>query len=157
MFRDLNSINLKYLVVFERRLLLICKSEMNMIELILGAAIGVGGMIVKDQFLGNKQSEEYAKAQREINTLSDEVERLKKRNRECETRIEELISENKNLSRKNKERDLSYDDIEDERDVLKSKVKALQLSNDELSRKLQEYKNACESLQNEINTLKGRR
>ena len=49
-----------------------------MIELILGAAIGVGGMIVKDQFLGNKKSEEYAKAQREINTLSDEVERLKK-------------------------------------------------------------------------------
>ena len=118
-----------------------------MIELIIGAAIGVGGMIVKDHFLGNKKSEEYAKAQREINTLSDEVERLKKRNRECETRIEELISE----------RDLSYDDIEDERDVLKSKVKALQLSNDELSRKLQEYKNACESLQNEINTLKGRR
>ena len=127
---------------------------MGIIEFVVGAAVGVGGMAVKDRLLGSKASDELSKAKREMDSLSDEVERLKKRLRESEDRVEELLSENRHLQMKNKEKSSSYDDIEDERDLLTGKVKKLQVSNAELECKLREYMTACEALQNEINTLK---
>ena len=52
---------------------------MGIIEFVVGAAVGVGGMAVKDRLLGSKASDELSKAKREMDSLSDEVERLKKR------------------------------------------------------------------------------
>ena len=77
---------------------------MGIIEFVVGAAVGVGGMAVKDRLLGSKASDELSKAKREMDSLSDEVERLKKRLRESEDRVEELLSENRHLQMKNKEK-----------------------------------------------------
>ena len=129
---------------------------MALVEYVIGAAIGAGGMLVKDVVVGNKATESLLKLQRENSSLSDEVEKLKRRYKEAEGQIEDLTAENQRLIRKNKDNSDVHDELEDERDLLKSKIKRLQSTNEELERKLQEYRIACESLQNENTMLKSK-
>ena len=129
---------------------------MGFIEFVIGAAIGAGSMVVKNKVIGSKSSDELARVKRENDSLSDEVEKLKQRQKEAENQIEDLMAENQRLIKKGKEKDESQYDIEDERDALKSKIKKLQVEKEELERKVQEYGNACKALENELNLSKNR-
>ena len=125
-----------------------------MVEFIAGVAVGVGGMIAKDKFLGNDGSEKQKAQQREIDSLCSENEKFRKRNKELERQNEDLLAENKKLRKQFKEKDDMGDDLEDELEGAKSEVKKLRLQNDDLYRKLHEYKEALDAKEAEISMLK---
>lgn len=76
-----------------------------MIEFILGTAVGVGGMIVKDKYLGNTSEQQLNSKQKELDSLYAENEKFRKRNKEMERQIEDLLSENQKLKRSFKDND----------------------------------------------------
>lgn len=127
---------------------------MNMVELIIGAALGAGGMIAKNKLVDNNTSTSCNNLQNELNALSDENEKLRKRSKEAERQVEDLLAENQKLRKASKATDDDRDDIEDELDSAKAKVKKLTQQNDELIRKIAEYKSVCENYEAEINRLK---
>ena len=94
-----------------------------MVELLIGAAVGAGCMIVKDQVVSEKpKSDELT---RQLNELSDENEKLRKRNKEAERQVDDLQALVQKLQRQIKASDADNDDAEDELDELKAKVKKL--------------------------------
>lgn len=124
--------------------------------LIIGVALGVGGMMAKEKFFDGKENVTSQNAKNELDALSDENEKLRKRNREAEKRIDDLMAENEKLRRQFKDKDDDQDDLEDDLAKAKAEVKKLRVQNDELLRKIQEYKLACDSYENEINNLKNK-
>ena len=129
---------------------------MDFAGIIIGAAIGIGGMMAKEKFFDGKENVTSQNAKNESDALCDENEKLRKRNKEAERQIEDLLAENQKLRRQYKEKDDDHDDLEDELDKAKSEAKKLRQQNDELLRKIQEYKLACDSYENEIANLKNR-
>ncbi len=126
---------------------------MEMVELIVGAAVGaVGGYMAKDKLSGT--SNEVSKLQIELNSLSDENEKLRKRSKESERQVEDLLAENRKLRRSVKDQEDNSDDIEDELYTAKAKIKKLTQQNNELLCKLQEYKELCASYKNELDKQK---
>lgn len=126
-----------------------------MIELLVGAAIGaVGGAVAKDKLSGTNN--QLAKLQNDLNSVSEENEKLRKRYKEAERQVEDLLAEKNKLQRASKSNSDDKDDMEDELDEAKLKIKKLTVQNDELMRKLQEYKAACSSYENEIAALKNK-
>ena len=126
---------------------------MEMVELIVGAAVGaVGGYMAKDKLSGT--SNEVFKLQNELHSLSDENEKLRKRSEEAERQVEDLLAENQKLRRSAKDQEDNSDDIEDELYTAKAKIKKLTQQNDELLCKLQEYKELCASYKNELDKQK---
>lgn len=123
-----------------------------MIDLLIGVGLGVGGMIVKDKLAPGGQ--QGTQVQTELNTLSDENEKLRRRYKEAERQIEDLLAENAKLKKMSKTDNDDKDDLEDSLDNAKSQIKKLTAQNDELLRKVQEYKLACENYEAEINRLK---
>ena len=127
---------------------------MDFAGFIVGAAIGVGGMVVKEKLFDSKANASTQSAKKEADFLSDENEKLRNRIKEAERQIEDLMAENQKLHRQYKEKDEDHDDLEDELDKVKSDVKKLRLQNEELLRKINEYKLACDNYENEIAILK---
>lgn len=126
-----------------------------MIELIVGAAIGaVGGAVAKDKLGGTNN--QLLKLQNDLNSISEENEKLRKRYKEAERQVEDLLAEKSKLQRASASNSDDKDDMEDELDEAKRRIKKLTALNDELLRKVQEYKEACSSYENEIATLKNR-
>lgn len=125
-----------------------------MVEFIAGVAVGVGGMIAKDKYLGNESSAKQQTQQREIDNLCNENEKFRKRNKELERHVEDLLAENAKLRKQAKAKDDMGDDLEDELSAAKSEVKKLRLQNDDLCRKLQDYKEALDAKEIEISMLK---
>lgn len=124
-----------------------------MVELIVGAAVGaVGGYMAKDKLSGT--SNVVSKLQNELNSLSDENEKLRKRNKEAERQVEDLLAEMQKLRRSAKEHQDNSDDVEDELHTAQTKIKKLTQQNDELLRKLQEYKELSTSYKNELDKQK---
>ena len=70
-----------------------------MVEFIAGVAIGVGGMIAKDKYLGNENSAKQQNQQREIENLCNENEKYRKRNKDLERQVEDLLRENEKLNK----------------------------------------------------------
>lgn len=128
----------------------------DMIEFILGTAVGVGGMIVKDKYLGNTSEQQLNSKQKELDSLYAENEKFRKRNKEMERQIEELLSENQKLKRSFKDNDDLMDDLKDSLSRSQKEVNKLRLQNDELCRNIQEYKEACEHYKMEIDNLKSK-
>lgn len=122
-----------------------------MIEFIVGAALGVGGMIAKDVFTGQQVKDS---TKRQMDELNAENEKLRKRNKEAERQIEDLLSEVNKLRRQSKSRGEDRDDLQDELDTATAKIKRLTAQNDELMRKVREYQNACNNYEQEISRLK---
>lgn len=129
---------------------------MIMIEFILGTAVGVGGMIVKDKYLGNTSEQQLNSKQKELDSLYAENEKFRKRNKEMERQIEDLLSENQKLKRSFKDNDDLMDDLKDSLSRSQKEVNKLRLQNDELCRNIQEYKEACEHYKMEIDNLKSK-
>lgn len=127
---------------------------MDIAGIIVGAAIGVGGMIAKEQFFDKNTNTAIQNAKKEAELLSDENEKLRKRIKEAEMQIEDLMVENQKLHRQYKEKDNDHDDLEDELDKAKAEIKKQRMQNEELMRKINEYKLACDSYENEIAELK---
>lgn len=125
-----------------------------MVELLIGAALGVGGMVAKNKVIDNNTSTSSSNLQKELDALSDENEKLRKRSKEAERQVEDLLAENQKLRKTSRATDDDRDDLEDELDSAKSKVKKLTQQNDELLRKIAEYKSVCENYEAEINRLK---
>lgn len=125
-----------------------------MVEFIAGVAVGVGGMIAKDKYLGNENSVKQQAQQREIDNLCNENEKYRKRNKELERQVEDLLAENTKLRKQAKAKDDIGDDLEDELEEAKSEVKKLRLQNDDLYRKLHDYKEALDAKEAEISMLK---
>ncbi|MDD6914411.1 MAG: hypothetical protein PUJ18_13695 [Phocaeicola plebeius] len=128
----------------------------DMIEFILGTAVGVGGMIVKDKYLGNTSEQQLNSKQKELDSLYAENEKFRKRNKEMERQIEDLLSENQKLKRSFKDNDDLMDDLKDSLSRSQKEVNKLRLQNDELCRNIQEYKEACEHYKMEIDNLKSK-
>lgn len=125
-----------------------------MVEFIAGVAVGVGGMIAKDKYLGNENSAKRQAQQREIDNLCNENEKFRKRNKDLERQVEDLLAENNKLRKQYKAKDDIGDDLEDELSTAKADVKKLRLQNDDLYRKLQAYKEALDAKEIEISMLK---
>lgn len=128
----------------------------DMIEFILGTAVGVGGMIVKDKYLGNTSEQQLNSKQKELDSLYAENDKFRKRNKEMERQIEDLLSENQKLKRSFKDNDDLMDDLKDSLSRSQKEVNKLRLQNDELCRNIQEYKEACEHYKMEIDNLKSK-
>ena len=124
-----------------------------MVEFIAGVAVGVGGMIAKDKYLGNENSAKQQAQQREIDNLCNENEKIRKRNKDLERQVEDLLAENNKLRKQYKAKDDIGDDLEDELSTAKADVKKLRLQNDDLYRKLQDYKEALDAKEIEITIL----
>ena len=125
-----------------------------MVEFIAGVAVGVGGMIAKDKYLGNENSAKQQALQREFDSLYNENEKYRKRNKDLERQVEDLLAENEKLRKQFKTKDDMGDDLEDELNSAKSEVKKLRLQNDDLYRKIQDYKEALDVKEAEISMLK---
>lgn len=125
-----------------------------MVEFIAGVAIGVGGMIAKDKYLGNENSAKQQTQQREIDNLCNENEKYRKRNKDLERQVEDLLRENEKLRKRFKDKDDMGDDLEDELSLAKSDIKKLRLQNNDLYRKIQEYKETLDAKEVEISMLK---
>jgi len=126
---------------------------MNMVDIILGAAAGfAGGYFVKEKLSGN--SSETARMNNELNALSDENEKLRKRYKEAERQVEDLLAETQKLRRAAKSNEEKSDDREDELDRVRLQVKRLTKQNDELLRKIQEYQEMCSSYEMQLEQLK---
>ena len=125
-----------------------------MVEFIVGVAVGVGGMIAKDKYLGNESSAKQQAQQREMDNLCNENEKYHKRNKELERQVEDLLAENTKLRKQAKAKDDMGDNLEDELEEARSEVKKLRLQNDDLYRKLHDYKEALDAKEAEISMLK---
>lgn len=119
---------------------------MDISGIIVGALIGVGGMIAKDTLFGRQTNNT---SQDEIKTLYDENERLRGRNKEAERRIEDLMAEIQKLRRENKSKTEESEDVEDEIDSLRTRLRRAQSSIDELKRRNSELQKAVESYEME--------
>ena len=128
---------------------------MDMIEFIAGLAIGAGGMLAKDKFVGGDSSSKSKAIQEELNRLSDENEKLRNRYKDAERQVEDLQAQNEKLRRQFKDKDEDADDLQDDQKKKKNEVKKLRLQNDDLARKIQEYKAVCNNYEAEIARLKG--
>lgn len=127
---------------------------MSMSEFVLGAAVGAGLMIAKEQFIDKKNDESADDLKRQLDSLSNENEKLRKRIKDAERQIEDLVSENQKLKKSNKSSDDEKDDLEDDLEDAKAKIKKLIFQNEELIREIQQYKDACANYENEIKKLK---
>lgn len=124
-----------------------------MIELLGGFVLGgAAGFIAKDKIAGTSQKNN--KAQQEIDTLCNENDKLRRRNKDLERQVEDLLSELKKARRASEKNDDRSDDLEDELDDAKRELRSLRQQNDELARRVKEYKTACETQEAEINMLK---
>ncbi len=127
---------------------------MSMMDFLIGAAIGAGCMLAKEQLIDKKEVESLDQKKRELDSLSDENEKLRKRYKEAERQIEDLLSENNRLKRTNKSSDNEKDDLEDELEDAKVKIKKLVSQNEDLLRELKQYKDACANYEEQIKNLK---
>ena len=127
-----------------------------MIEFIVGAVVGAGGIIAKDKYFGNTSEQQLSTKQKELDSLYAENEKFRKRNKEIERQIEDLLLENQKLKRNSKDNDDSIDDLRDNLLRSQREVNKLRLQNDELCRNIQEYKEACEHYKIEIDNLKSK-
>ena len=128
-----------------------------MIAFAIGVVIGIVGMVIKNKFWGNNKKQETEAKQRELETLYQENEKFRKRNKEMERQIEDLLAENQKLRKQFKDKEDDWDDLEDELQKAKGEVKKLRMQNDELYQKIREYKTACEAYEIEIVALKNKR
>lgn len=126
---------------------------MGMMDFILGAVVGIGGMMAKDKFICN---DSLNKMQSEMESLSNENEKLRRRSKEAECQIEDLLKENREIRERAKSNDDDKDDLIDELEKAKIKIRRLTQQNDELLEKISEYKSVCNSYELEINKLKNR-
>jgi len=127
-----------------------------MVEFVVGTAVGIAGMIVKEKLLDNNKEQKTDAKQNELDTLYQENEKFRKRNKEMERQIEDLLAENQKLHRQYKDKDDDQDDLEDELQKAKGEVKKLRTQNDELYQKIEEYKTACGAYEIEIAALKNK-
>lgn len=127
-----------------------------MIEFIVGAVVGAGGVIAKDKYFGNASEQKINAKQKELDSLYAENEKFRKRNKEMERQIEDLLSDNQKLRRSFKNNNDSIDDLKDSLSRSQKEVNKLRLQNDELCRNIQEYKEACDHYKIEIENLKSK-
>lgn len=128
-----------------------------MSEFVIGAAVGAGLMIAKEQFIDKKnESSATNDLKRQLDSLSDENEKLRNRNKDLECQVDNLLSELNKVRKKAKESDDDQDDLQDELDKAKRELKNTRMQNDELARKVKEYKTACEAQEAEIAMLKSK-
>ena len=125
---------------------------MNMIELV-GALVvgGFAGAIAKDKIVGNPELQ--AKV-RELEKLYNENNNLRDDKKKLSRQVEDLLSEIKKLRQASQDNEDDKDDMEDDLMKARMDLKKLKRENEELSRSLQEYKNAYESQEAEIKSLK---
>lgn len=117
--------------------------KINMIELLAGLIVGAaGGAYLKEHGSSNKVQ---AESQIELDSLSDENEKLRKRYKDAERQIEDLLSENEKLRRTSKASGEDKDDLEDDLVDANAKIKKLTAQNEDLMRKITEYKEICAS------------
>lgn len=128
----------------------------SMIEFIVGAVVGAGGVIAKDKYFGNASEQQINAKQKELDSLYAENEKFRKRNKEMERQIEDLLSDNQKLRRSFKNNNDSIDDLKDSLSRSQKEVNKLRLQNDELCRNIQEYKEACDHYKIEIENLKSK-
>lgn len=127
---------------------------MSMIGVLIGIAIGAGCVLAKEQFVDKKNAENSNEVKRQLVSLSDENEKLRRRYKDAERQIEDLLSENNRLKRTNKSSDNEKDDLEDELEDAKVKIKKLVSQNEDLLRELKQYKDACANYEELIKNLK---
>lgn len=127
---------------------------MNILELVIGIIIGAGGSYAKDFVLGSEAKQKLEKVQREFDALSDENEKLRKRNKEAERLIEDLNAEVEKLRRQLKSHNDDNEDLEDDLADAKTKVKKQEAEIAGLKRQVQELTAACQAYEAKINNLK---
>lgn len=124
-----------------------------MIEALLGLGVGaVGGYVVRGQMAPT--TPDNTQEQQE---LYNENEKLARRNKEQERRIEDLMAEVAKLQRKAKSSSNASDDMQDSLDDAKAETAKLRRMCDKLTASLEEYKRACAAQEAEIKALKEKR
>lgn len=123
-----------------------------MVELLAGLIAGVAGGAYLKEHVSNK-SKAQAESQTELDSLSDENEKLRKRYKDAERQIEDLLSENEKLRRASKTSGDDKDDLEDDLADAKSKIKKLTAQNEDLMRKITEYKEICASYEAKLSNI----
>ena len=130
---------------------------MNMFEVFLGAAIGAAGVyLLKRQFGKTESQSQVSSLTCEVENLTDVNNKLAKRFKEAERQIEDLLRENEKLHKDSKSRYDDKEDLADELDIAKSKIKRLTSLNEELTQKMNEYKNARDAYEVELKQLRNK-
>lgn len=130
---------------------------MNDLELVQGIVILVIGIIigaVASYLLGSKSKQQVEKVQKELDALSDENEKLRKRSKEAERHIEDLNAEIEKLHRQLRSHNDDNEDLKDDLADAKNKVKKQEAEIAGLKRQIQELTMACQAYEVKINNLK---
>ena len=127
----------------------------NMTEALIGIGIGlVAGAILKDKVFPAKPSDGVGTPSPEAQEMaSKEIERLRERLKAQDQRIEELNSRLQQSKREARSLEGDHDDIEEELDQTKKQLRRKEEHTTAL-RDLDEYKEACELLNKELQELK---
>lgn len=125
-----------------------------MIEFLVGSVAGaVVGVFAKDKVMG--PDSQKMSLQRDVESLSEENEKLRRRHKEAERQVEDLLVQLERMKRSAKDDEDAQDDLEDDLLAAQRKIKSLTALNEELERKCQEYKETCIAQEAEIAQLKG--
>lgn len=127
---------------------------MKIFELLIGLAAGAAGGYYYKGMRDGGNGTSGSNPQAELNNLSDENEKLRKRNKDAERQIEDMLSELEKLRRVAKESSNNQDDLEDDLADAKNELKKLKVQNSNLLRKVSEYEATCQKYEEEIATLK---
>lgn len=122
-----------------------------MIGFIIGLVVGAAGAY----YLAKNQNRS-AKTQLELNSLYDENEKLRKRYKEAERQNEDLLAKLTDARNKLDNASDSRDDLKFDLDNTQSKLSKALKENADLKDKLEEYKEACATLERRITTLKAK-
>ena len=120
-------------------------------QFLVGLLAGAGGVLAKDYFIDKSEQKKY---QSLLNSISEENDKLKIRNKDAERLIENLQTEMFQVKERNKSYEDIKCDINDDWDAEKRKNKRLSTQVSELSAQIEEYKAAVHSLELEIKQLR---
>jgi len=120
-------------------------------QFLIGLFTGAGGVLAKDYFVGKTEQQNN---QSQLNSVLNENDKLRTRNKEAERLIEDLQSELSRVKKQIRSDEDTKDDLTDDLAAEKRKNERLSTQVSELSSQIEEYKSAVQSLELEIKHLK---
>lgn len=120
-------------------------------QFLVGLLTGIGGVVVKDYFVGNSAQQNN---QSQLNSIREENDKLRTKNKEAERLVEDLQLEVSRLKKQRQTNEDTREDLKDDLDLERRKNIRLTNQVSELNAQIEEYKSALQSLEIEIKQIK---
>lgn len=120
-------------------------------QFLVGLLTGIGGVVVKDYFVGKSAQQNN---QSQLNSIREENDKLRTKNKEVERLVEDLQLEVSRLKKQRQTNEDTREDLKDDLDLERRKNIRLTNQVSELNAQIEEYKSALQSLEIEIKQIK---